>query len=63
MNETLNYWTPNGAAPSPVLPPSGAGTRADQRELIDWLTMTLVVCIAVVMAFSIVIAMAWVMGR
>ena len=63
MNETLNYWTPSGAAPSPVLPPSRAGTRADQADRIDWLTMTLVVCIAVAIAFSIVIAMAWVMGR
>ena len=51
MNETLNYWTPSGVAPARVLPPHGLGQDGDER--IDWLTAG---------AFSIVIAMAWVMG-
>ena len=63
MNETLNYWTPRGAAPSPVLPPRRAGAGGTSAESTDWLTMAVVVCIAAAMAFAIVIAMAWVMGR
>ena len=60
MNETLNYWTPSGAAPARVLPPHRPGQDGDER--IDWLTIAFIVCVAAAGAFSIVIAMAWVMG-
>ena len=60
MNEMLNYWTPTGGAPVRVLPPQAP--VHDRREQPDWLTIGLVVCVAVAGAFAIVIAMAWVMG-
>jgi len=63
VNETLNYWTPRNAAPSPVLPPYRAAAGGTPAEPTDWLTMAVVVCVAAAMAFAIVIAMAWVMGR
>jgi len=60
LSGTLNYWTPSGAAPLRALPPAGPGM--DSGERVDWLTMAVVVCIAAAGAFSIVIAMAWVLG-
>ena len=60
MNETLNYWTPAGGSPAPVLPPQAP--VHDRREQPDWLTISFVVCVAVAGAFTVVIAMAWAMG-
>ena len=62
MSGMLNYWTPSGAAPQPVLPPHRPIGEQGSGERVDWLTMTFVVCVAAAGAFCIVIAMAWVMG-
>ena len=55
--QPLEYWRPG--PPSPVaglLAPRNAADRT------DWLTMAAVVAIAAAGAFSIVIALAWVLG-
>ena len=52
----LEYWNP-GPSPAAALP--APRSPADRT---DWLTMAFVVCVAVVMAFSIVVALAWVLG-
>ena len=57
----LEYWTPAGAVPAAALLPRLARPRPEDRT--DWLTMSVVVCIAAAMAFSIVIALAWVLGH
>jgi hypothetical protein len=60
VGDTLNYWTPAGAQAPRALP---AGMAAGRAEPVDWLTLAVVVCVAAAGAFSIVIAMAWVLGR
>ena len=57
----LDYWTPAGAVPAAALLPRLSRPRPEERT--DWLTMSVVVCIAAAMAFAIVIALAWVLGH
>jgi hypothetical protein len=61
QNSPLDYWTPAGAVPAAALFPRLSRPRSEDRT--DWLTMSVVVCIAAAMAFSIVIALAWVLGH
>ena len=63
MNETLDYWTPPAAPASRALRHGAAAPVPGRGEPVDWLTMAVVVCIAAAGAFSIVIAIAWVLGR
>ena len=63
MNETLDYWTPPPGPPTRVLHHGVAAPVPGRGEPVDWLTMAVVVGIAAAGAFSIVIAMAWVLGR
>ena len=56
----LEYWTPAGSVPAAALLPH---RRPRPEERTDWLTMSVVVCVAAAMAFSIVVAMAWVLGH
>ena len=53
----LEYWNPDLPAPAAAVP--APRSPADRT---DWLTMAFVVCVAVGMAFSIVVALAWVLG-
>lgn len=62
MNGTLSYWTPRDAAPSRGLPPQEWRLWQDRSERMDWLTMLVVVSTAAAGAFSIVFALAWVLG-
>ena len=53
----LDYWTPPVAVPVAVLP------LRRRREPVDWLSMLFVVAVAAGLAFSIVVALAWVLGH
>ena len=61
MSGTLNYWSSGGGEPPRALP-SPLRAAAGSGERVDWLTMAVVVCVAAGGAFSVVIAIAWVMG-
>lgn len=53
----LQYWNPG-----PPVPAAAAAAPRNPADRTDWLTMAFVVCVAVGMAFSIVVALAWVLG-
>ena len=60
QSAALEYWTPSGAVPAAALLQHG---RPRPEERTDWLTMSVIVCVAAAMAFSIVVALAWVLGH
>ena len=54
----LDYWTPTVAGPRAVLP-----LRRRPAERTDWVTMLVVFAIAAMLAFFIVVALAWILGH